>query len=218
VIALRDVPSGWSPEPSVGALDSVEEFRAIREQIYRFAVRGCFVVGVSSSPEAIDGKSRIAARLATVLAEPGRARVLLMEGDFDGPAVHRLMRIEMPLASGFSEQVRRRMKGSKPAPWAIVRCSPSLQVLAEGRVRAPGLLSSVQFMDGISELRRYYDVIVLDGPTAGSVDARVLDEICNGLVVVGPNEAAMPELRKKAAQWFSKKGWMATLPASTGRG
>ena len=94
----------------------MEEFRAIREQIYRFAVRGCFVVGVSSSPEAIDGKSRIAARLATVLAEPGRARVLLMEGDFDGPAVHRLMRIEMPLASGFSEQVRRRMKGPKPAP------------------------------------------------------------------------------------------------------
>ena len=72
-------------------------------------------------------------------------------------------------------------------------------------------------MDGISELRRYYDVIVLDGPTAGSVDARVLDEICDGLVVVGPNEAAMPEIRRKAAQWFSKKGWMATLPASTGR-
>ena len=100
VIALRDVPSGWSPDPSIGGSDSVEEFRAIREQLYRFAVRGCFVVGVSSSPDAIDGKSRIAARLATVLAEPARARVLLMEGDFDGPAVHRLMRIEMPLASG----------------------------------------------------------------------------------------------------------------------
>jgi len=217
VIALRDVPSGWSPDPSIGGTDSVEEFRAIREQLYRFAVRGCFVVGVSSSPEAIDGKSRIAARLATVLAEPQRARVLLMEGDFDGPAVHRLMRIDMPFSSGFSEQVRRRMKGPNPAPWAIVRCSPSLQVLAEGRVRAPGLLSSVQFMDGLSELRRYYDVIVLDGPTAGSVDARVLDEICDGLVVVGPNEAAMPEIRRKAAQWFSKKGWMATLPAVTGQ-
>jgi Mrp family chromosome partitioning ATPase len=217
VIALRDVPSGWSPDPSIGGADAVDELRAIREQLYRFAVRGCFVVGVTSSPDAVEGKSRIAARLASVLAEPGRARVLLMEGDFDGPAVHRLMRIEMPLAFGFSEQVRRRMKQPKPAPWSIVRCSANLQVLAEGRVRAPGMLSSVQFVDGLSELRRYYDLIVLDGPMAGSVDARVLDEISDGLVVVGPNEAAMPEIRKNAAQWFSKKGWMATLPAEVSR-
>jgi Mrp family chromosome partitioning ATPase len=217
VIALRDVPSGWSPDPSIVAPDSVDELRAIREQLYRFAVRGCFVVGVTGTPDAVEGKSRIAARLASVLAEPGRARVLLMEADFDRPSVHRLMRIEMPLASGFSEQVRRRMKGAKPAPWAIVRCSASLQVLAEGRVRAPGLLSSVQLMDGISELRRYYDVIILDGPTAGSVDGRVLDEISDGLVVVGANEAAMPEIRRQASLWFSKKGWMATLAASVDR-
>jgi Mrp family chromosome partitioning ATPase/uncharacterized protein involved in exopolysaccharide biosynthesis len=217
VIALRDVSSGWSPDPSIGGTDAVDELRAIREQLYRFAVRGCFVVGVTSSPDAVEGKSRIAARLASVLAEPGRARVLLMEGDFDNPAVHRLMRIDVPMALGFSEQVRRRMKQPQPAPWSIVRCTANLQVLAEGRVRAPGLLSSVQFMDGLSELRRYYDVIVLDGPTAGSVDARVLDEISDGLVVVGPNEAAMPEIRKSAAQWFSKKGWMATLPAEVSR-
>jgi Mrp family chromosome partitioning ATPase len=216
IISLRDVPPGWSPEPSIVG-GNADELRAIREQLYRFAVRGCYVVGVTGSPDAIEGKSLIAARLATVLAEPGRARVLLMEADFDGPSVHRLMRIEMPLTFGFSEQVRRRMKQAPAAPWSIVRCSANLQVLAEGRVRAPGLLSSVQFMDGLSELRRYYDVIVLDGPAAGSVDARVLDEISDGLVVVGPNEAAMPEIRKNASQWFSKKGWMATLPAQVSR-
>jgi Mrp family chromosome partitioning ATPase len=216
VIALRDVPSGWSPEPSIIGGNG-DELRAIREQLYRFAVRGCYVVGVTSSPDAIEGKSLIAARLATVLAEPGRARVLLMEADFDGPSVHRLMRIDIPLALGFSEQVRRRMKQTQPAPWSIVRCSVNLQVLAEGRVRAPGLLSSVQFMDGLSELRRYYDVIVLDGPAAGTVDARVLDEMSDGLVVVGANEAAMPEIRKNASEWFSKKGWMATLPAEVSR-
>jgi Mrp family chromosome partitioning ATPase len=213
VIALRDVPSGWSPDPSLAGADSVDELRAIREQLYRFAVRGCFVVGVTCMPDAIASKSRIAARLASVLAEPARARVLLMEGDFDEPSVHRLMRIDMPIAAGFSEQVRRRMKGAKPRPWSIVRCSATLQVLAEGRVRAPGLLATVQFMDGISELRRYYDIIVLDGPAAGSVDARVLDEIADGLVVVGANEAAMPEVRQQAAQWFTNKRWMATLPA-----
>jgi hypothetical protein len=31
---------------------------------------------------------------------------------------------------------------------------------------------------------------------------------------VGANEAAMPEIRRQASQWFSKKSWMATLPAA----
>ena len=210
VIAFRDPPSGWKPASAVAAPSSLEELRAVRDQLYRFAVRGCFVVGVTSTPD-VTSKSETAAQLAWILAE-GRARVLLMEADFDQPAIHRALGVETPLQAGLSEQLRRRNKGAARVPWLLIRCSPTLHVLAEGRVRSPGLLSAVQFVDALSDLRGYYDVIVLDGPVAGeSVDAQVLEDICDGLVVVGPSRAQLPHLQRQAAEWFTKKKWTATL-------
>ena len=62
------------------------------------------MVGVTSGPGAVADKSCVAAQLASVLAGPGKARVLLMEANFDRPSVHRLMRIDMPF-SQFRAQV-----------------------------------------------------------------------------------------------------------------
>jgi Mrp family chromosome partitioning ATPase len=199
-----DVPKGWSPHPTLTQNEVSEELTALRDQLYRLAVHECFVVGVSSGPEMAAYKSGIAGRLAWLLAQPGHARVLLMEGDFDHPVVHRLMRIDMPLASGFSEQMRRRMNGSSQGPWTIVRCAPNLYVLAEGLVRSPGLLPTVHFAESVSELRRAYDLIVIDGPAGGmSVDTRAIDGVADGIVLAGESD-----LLDRASSWFSKKQLM----------
>jgi len=204
-----DVPKGWAPHPTLVENDASEELAALRDQLYRLAGRECFVVGVSSGPEMAAYKSGIAGRLAWMLAQPGHARVLLMEGDFDHPVVHRLMRIDMPIASGFSEQMRRRMNGSPPGPWSIVRCAPNLYVLAEGLVRSPGLLPTVHFADSVNELRRAYDLIVIDGPAGGmSVDTRAFDSVADGIVLAGDTE-----LLDRAATWFGKKQLMAVVSA-----
>jgi len=204
-----DVPKGWAPHPSLVESETSEELAALRDQLYRLAGRECFVVGVSSGPEMAAYKSGVAARLAWMLAQPGHARVLLMEGDFDHPVVHRLMRIDMPLAAGFSEQMRRRMNGSSSSPWTIVRCAPTLYVLAEGLVRSPGLLPTVHFADSVGELRRAYDLIVIDGPAGGmSVDTRALDSVSDGIVLAGESD-----LLDRAASWFGKKQLMAVVSA-----
>jgi Mrp family chromosome partitioning ATPase len=204
-----DVPKGWAPHPTLIENDASEELAALRDQLYRLAARECFVVGVSSGPEMAAYKSGVAGRLAWMLAQPGHARVLLMEGDFDHPVVHRLMRIDMPIASGFSEQMRRRMNGSPPGPWTIVRCAPNLYVLAEGLVRSPGLLPTVHFADSVSELRRAYDLIVIDGPAGGmSVDTRALDSVADGVVLAGD-----ADLLDRASTWFGKKQLMAVVSA-----
>jgi Mrp family chromosome partitioning ATPase len=196
-----DVPKGWSPHPSLTESDNSEELAVLRDQLYRLAQRECFVVGVSSGPEMAAYKSGVAGRLAWMLAQPGHARVLFMEGDFDHPIVHRLMRIDMPIASGFSEQMRRRMNGSPPGPWTIVRCAPNLYVLAEGLVRSPGLLPTVHFADSVNELRRAYDLIVIDGPAGGmSVDTRAIDAVTDGIVLAGD-----ASLLDRASTWFGKK-------------
>jgi Mrp family chromosome partitioning ATPase len=204
-----DVPKGWAPHPTLINSETSEELAALRDQLYRLASRECFVVGVSSGPEMAAYKSGVAGRLAWMLAEPGHARILLMEGDFDHPVVHRLMRIDMPIATGFSEQMRRRMNGSPPGPWTIVRCAPNLYVLAEGLVRSPGLLPTVHFADSVNELRRAYDLIVIDGPAGGmSVDTRALDAVADGIVLAGESD-----LLDRAASWFGKKQLMAVVSA-----
>ena len=204
-----DVPKGWAPHPTLIDSQTSEELASLRDQLYRLAARECFVVGVSSGPEMAAYKSGVAGRLAWMLAQPGHARILLMEGDFDHPVVHRLMRIDMPIAAGFSEQMRRRMNGSPPGPWTIVRCAPNLYVLAEGLVRSPGLLPTVHFADSVNELRRAYDLIVIDGPAGGmSVDTRAIDSVADGIVLTG--EA---DLLDRAASWFGKKQLMAVVSA-----
>jgi WAS/WASL-interacting protein len=204
-----DVPKGWAPHPNLIDIEGSEELSSLRDQLYRLAARESFVVGVSSGPEMAAYKSGVAGRLAWMLAQPGHARILLMEGDFDHPVVHRLMRIDMPIASGFSEQMRRRMNGSPPGPWTIVRCAPNLYVLAEGLVRSPGLLPTVQFADSVNELRRAYDLVVIDGPAGGmSVDTRALDAVADGIVLAG--EA---DLLDRASSWFGKKQLMAVVSA-----
>jgi Mrp family chromosome partitioning ATPase len=202
-----DVPKGWAPHPTLIESDASQELAALRDQLYRLAARECFVVGVSSGPEMAAYKSGVAGRLAWMLAQPGHARVLFMEGDFDHPVVHRLMRIDMPIAAGFSEQMRRRMNGSPPGPWTIVRCAPNLYVLAEGLVRSPGLLPTVHFADSVNELRRAYDLIVIDGPAGGmNVDTRALDSVADGIVLAG--EAGLLD---RASSWFGKKQLMAVV-------
>jgi Mrp family chromosome partitioning ATPase len=214
IVAPRDTPANWAPDPRVRTTDSVDELRALRDQLYTLATRGCFVVGVSSAPEAASAKSRVAAQLALLLAESTEARVLLMEADFDHPSVHRLMKVDMPLSSGFSQQMHKRLNQRKRSPWALVRCSASLHVLGEGLVRAPGLLSSVPFREAVAELRQYYDLIVADGPFSGaSVDTKALDTVADGLVLVVREGQPLPKVMAQASKWFSQKELMAVVSA-----
>jgi Mrp family chromosome partitioning ATPase len=120
----------------------------------------------------------------------------------------------MPFSQGFSEQMRRRMTPAGKKPWTLFRCAGNLHVLAEGLVRSPGLLSSVQFGDAISELRHYYDVIVADGPIAEStIDTVAFDALMDGIVLVGAVGSSPSKLLDDASKWFAHKQLMAVISA-----
>ena len=102
-----------------------------------------------------------------------------------GPSVHRLMQIDMPAGAGFSQQLRGRINGSADRRWTVVSCGKSLHVLAEGRLRSPGLLLSRQFTESLADLRNYYDFIVIDGPSGSlEIEAQALDSVTDGIVFV----------------------------------
>jgi Mrp family chromosome partitioning ATPase len=145
----------------------------------------CFVVLISCSQGTQKTKSLAVAQLALALAEAGHPRILLMEGDFDRPAVHQTMGVEMPRSAGFSQQMHNRIHGHVAGGWAVVGCLPTLHVMAEGRVRSPGLLHSFQFETAVNDLRRHYEMIIIDGPPLSvSTDMRALESVVDGIIVV----------------------------------
>jgi len=181
VTTVRPAPNNWRPD---AALQPALR-RPVCEQLYPLAVEGCFIVLVVGVPEALEQKSRVAAELALALAESGHPRILLMEGDLQGPRVHRLLQVDMPISAGFSQQLRDRINGKDERRWTVVSCGKTLHVLAEGMMRSPGLLLSQQFSDGLADLRNYYDFIVIDGPSASlPVESQALDAVADGVVFV----------------------------------
>ena len=214
IIAPRSAPPSWRVSPAFADPAVQSELNALCEQLLSMVAqqRRCLVVAVTSDAET--NRSRTAARLATMLGADGRARVLLMEADFDFPVLQRLMAIEMPQGSGFSQQMRARVKLEARRPWAVVRCSESLHVLAEGIVRTPGILFSQEFSDAVSELRRCYDLIVLAGPaTGGGAEHKPLDAVTDGIVFVVEPGAPLGQALDRAAQWFKRKELVAAVPA-----
>ncbi|WP_437562756.1 hypothetical protein [Sorangium sp. So ce542] len=138
------------------------------------------------SPGRAEGKTAVAARLAMTLAEAERARVLLVEGHLACPRVAATLGLRLPPHASFSEQLRRRMVG-EARPLGVIALSPSLSVLAEPSLEAsyPAALHSIHFEAAMRALRRYYDYVVLDGPPVlGSGDANVIEDACDGVLVV----------------------------------
>ena len=201
VTIVRPAPSNWAPDASL----TPALRRSVCEQLYPLAVEGCFIVLVVGVPESLEQKSRVAAELALALAESGHPRILLMDGDLQGPRVHRLLNVDMPMSAGFSQQLRDRINGKSEGRWTVVSCGKSLHVLAEGMMRSPGLLLSRQFSESLAELRHYYDFIVIDGPSASlPIESQALDTVADGVVYVSGKQSS-PALAELQALFRKKR-------------
>jgi Mrp family chromosome partitioning ATPase len=187
VIRRHPVLAGWRPDPKLAP----GLRREIAGEILTSAVQGCQVVGVTGLRGLGSEKSRAAVEIAFALSEAKHPRVLLVEGDFHFPQIQNWLKLEVPLAAGFSQQLRGRIQGTKEGRWHVVECLPTFHVLAEGVMRSPGLLLSNQFEQAMRELRSYYDIVVLDAPLApNEADGQALVDVLDGIVVVAPENRA----------------------------
>lgn len=171
----------------------------------------CFVLGVVSGADAMHAKTALSVTLALMLAEAG-ARVLVLEANFDFPAVARALGVEMPKNSGFSQQLHARIRTGERTPWTVVRCTPNLHVIGEGFMRSPGVALSREFADALADLRGAYDFIIADGPIAGAgADSKPLNAYADGLIVAVLPGQSLPDAIERAAKWFSRKDLMAAV-------
>jgi Mrp family chromosome partitioning ATPase/uncharacterized protein involved in exopolysaccharide biosynthesis len=190
-----DISGGWQPDPEIVP----SRRHALRDELVSHFNGRCFVVGVSGAAELSQEKSRLSLELALALSERERTRVLVLEADFQQPSLHRLARARLPVSSGFSQQLHQRASAPPDmlSQWVVARCSSRLDVLAEGVMRAPGLMATAAFGLAIAELRRFYDFIVIDGPPlALAEDCRVLDRLVDGMLFLasGSTDPAMAQV------------------------
>jgi Mrp family chromosome partitioning ATPase len=215
IVEVRTASPSFRAPPDLGGHErAAPELLALRDQLLELGSKQCFVVGVAGEFGAASAKSKIAMRLATLLAAANRARVLLVEADFDFPAVHELTGVEMPLPGGFSQQLRGRIRRKTRDPWIVVRGAPNLDILAEGTLRSPGVVFSVEFSEAINELRRAYDIIVVDAPMSGSgSEYRPIDAVTDGLVAVGRPGGQLSETLERTSRLFQQKALVAAVHA-----
>jgi Mrp family chromosome partitioning ATPase len=183
-VEYYDVPSGWRPMVNL----ETPEIATLRDAVLKEASTRRLIVAVTGAPG--HDRARVAGGVALALAQSG-ARVLLVEADFDRPQLHEALAVTAPPGAGFSQQLRARRSDGQPQPWTVVRCSPNLQVLVEGRFRSPGLLASGEFERAIHELKGQHHVVVMHAPSLDKPgDLRSLSGLTQAVVVTNDNQPA----------------------------
>jgi Mrp family chromosome partitioning ATPase len=211
---VRIVPA-WASPPDTSVLvmlgDSsaaaLAALRVIRHRLEQKRADGMWTFGVTS-PRAGEGKSTFATQLALVLSESQRARVLLIEANFQRPSLATILGFKVPERQGFSAQIARKMRGSME-PWCVTALGPALHVLVESTSEPiyPETLHSTHFQNAIGFLSRGYDFLVVDAPSIlGSGDANVVENAIDGMILVCRSEHSRGnDLREAVKQVGDRK-------------
>jgi len=157
-----------------------EAFRMLRANLkFMSADKELKVIVVTSSvPQ--EGKSTVAANLATSMAQMER-RVLLIDGDLHRPSQHHIW--ELPNAQGLSNVI----VGQVEVMTAIKKGMDNLDVLTCGAVppSPASLLDSKRMASLIESFRSYYDYVIIDAPSLNlAADAATLGQMADGVLLV----------------------------------
>jgi Mrp family chromosome partitioning ATPase len=154
--------------PSQGLVPNAR--RALRDSLLPLLRQPGFVVGVLASDESAQMKPQVAAELALAIASSAQFRLLLVDCDFQAPSLTPLLRVDVPLSAGFSLQLQTHSREAEDVGWSVVRCTPSLDLLAESALRAPDALRGQEFEHCIASIRRNYDIVILNGALLSRFD------------------------------------------------
>lgn len=159
-----------------------EQFRALRGRIDAIsAQRTLRTIAVTSATPG-EGKTTSAINLAIVTSLSVGRRVLLVDCDLRRPKIHSSLGItpEAGLAEVLTDQIGLDQAVVKPE-------GMGLEILAvRGRPANPSeLLGSARMREVMEEVAQRYDRVILDTPAAlGLPDAKVVADLCDGIVVV----------------------------------
>jgi Mrp family chromosome partitioning ATPase len=173
-------------------------FRVLRHHILE---RGQPKVVAVSSASDREGKTSCAVNLALAMAECGRGRVLLIDGNLRRPELAGIFRFVPPWC--FAEQLQ--VHREQPLlPWGVVEVrSMWLHVAAINPRRDPGKVRDApSFGIALERLRLGpYDHIVIDCPSVlGSADVNLIQDAADGVLLVARKRQTTVRVMRRAIE------------------
>jgi len=176
-----------------------EAFRSLRTNLQFSGIDAPLRTLLVTSPSPSDGKSSIAANLATVMAQSDKD-VVIVDGDMRRPTIHKVFKLSNRL--GLSDYFLRapdKMSG-------VVKKTPvnNLSIITSGSLppNPSELLSSTKMRDVIALLAKHFDMVILDSPPLLAVtDALVLTKNVDGVIlVVDPKKTKRSAIKQAIEQ------------------
>lgn len=216
MLRLRSRETKWTPDPTAMVCfdkeflsHGGEEFRTLRSRLNIVRERKTLQKLLITSPIAEDGKSFIAANLAEVLLWQGNRHVLLIDGDLRASRLHvSLGTSSVPgltdYLSGEADEFAILRRGAQQNLFFIPsgkQASNSSELLENGRLRVL-----------LQRMSTVFDWIIVDSPPVGPVhDAKIIGELCDGVLTVVKAGATPFDLAQRACKEFKEKAFLGVV-------
>ena len=171
-----------------------EQFRSLRTRLESIAAQQPLRTIAVTSALPAEGKTTSAVNLALVTAMSLKSRVILVDCDLREPTVHRSLGIHARVGLG---EVLSESAEINDAVTRVYDTGLDVMPVANRPPNPSELLSSGRMHDILEQLAANYDRVILDvPPTLGLPDAKVISELCDGVVfVVRADETPREEVR-----------------------
>lgn len=178
-----------------------ESYRSLRTNIDFSSVDQVTQVIMATSAGPEEGKSTVVGNLAVTYAQDNR-NVLLIDADMRKPTVHRTFQLSNK--SGLSSVLSRQSTLDEAIQKTEV---PNLSVMTAGAIppNPAEMLNSNSMSQVMSELRKQFDVILIDTPPVLAVtDAQLLASLSDGVLMVINTGKVKKEVALKAKETLER--------------
>ena len=206
---MQDLIVANKPKSSVA-----EAIKSIKTNILFSSVDKELKTILVTSPESGDGKSFIAANLATAFAQDGK-RVLVIDGDMRKGRQHEIFGLENDATMGYSNYILKFKEADGAGMMAFIKPEiyvketkvPGVYLLPAGPTppNPLELISSDNNRRLLENLRSQYDIVIIDCPPAlGLSDALVMSKYTDANVVTVSNAKTRTDQLESVKKNFEK--------------
>lgn len=210
-LTTRCVQSAWTPDPSHELLSSNgslytpgrEEFRTLRSRLNLGRERLQLNKLLITSPLPEEGKTLVAANLAQAMLWQRNRQILLIDGDMRTPSLH--IRLGAPEEPGLSDYLK-----DDADEFAVIKrgSEKNLFFMPAGKPapNANELIGNGKLKLLLDRLTPVFDWIIVDSPPVILLsDARLIGELCDGVLMVVRAGSTPFDLAQTACNEFRDK-------------